>query len=315
MNVIKNYVEAMFLNLPRTEELEGLEKDILANMEDKFLGLLEEGKTESEAIGVVISEFGNIDELLEELGLSQDQAEARPRQDEQQEPSLPTLKTEDISPYLKLRKQAGLYIGLGVILCGLMASCLIVGYAYDISVVGFIVGVPLLAIGVALFIISGMRLSPFHYLEKGFILSDQDRGFLEEAKEEFSKSFNLSMVIGVTVCILAILPVLIVTTVFDYTAFGVALTVILGCIGSFFFIYSGNIQGSFTYLLEEGFYEQVSPSTIKKHLFWKKFDNIYWLSVVAFYLLTGFLFGAWGMTWIVFPIAGVLSGIWNHQKS
>lgn len=314
MNVIKNYVEAMFLNLPRTEEFKVLEKEMLANMEEKFYGLLEEGKAENEAIGVVISEFGNIDELLESLEITQGNSEWKESHREEEQIDLPMLGTEDISRYLKLRKQAGLYIGLGVILCGVMISCFIVGYGHDIPVIGFIMGIPLLAIGVALFIISGMRLSPFNYLEKGFILSDRDRGFLEEAKEDFSKSFNFSMIIGVMLCILAILPVIVSTILFDYVELGVGLTIILGCMGSFFFIYSGNIQGSFTYLLEEGFYEQASPSTIKKQLFWKKVNEWFWLMVVAFYLLTGFLFGAWGVTWMVFPIAGILSGILHHQK-
>ncbi len=39
-------------------------------MEDKYTELIKDGKTENEAVGIVISEFGNLDELAEELGIS-----------------------------------------------------------------------------------------------------------------------------------------------------------------------------------------------------------------------------------------------------
>ena len=40
-------------------------------MEDKYNELKSEGKSENEAIGIVISEFGNIDELINELDINQ----------------------------------------------------------------------------------------------------------------------------------------------------------------------------------------------------------------------------------------------------
>lgn len=39
-------------------------------MEDKYNELISEGKSENEAVGTVISEFGNLDELAETLGLN-----------------------------------------------------------------------------------------------------------------------------------------------------------------------------------------------------------------------------------------------------
>ena len=38
-------------------------------MEDKYVELKAEGKSENEAIGIVISEFGNMEELIRELGI------------------------------------------------------------------------------------------------------------------------------------------------------------------------------------------------------------------------------------------------------
>lgn len=69
MNQIKNYVEAMFSSLPKTKEVVEMKVNIIENMEEKFKELLNEGKNENEAIGIVISQFGNIDELKKELGI------------------------------------------------------------------------------------------------------------------------------------------------------------------------------------------------------------------------------------------------------
>ena len=38
-------------------------------MEDKYNELISEGKSDNEAIGIVISEFGNLDELADSLGI------------------------------------------------------------------------------------------------------------------------------------------------------------------------------------------------------------------------------------------------------
>ena len=69
MEAIKTYIENMFSTLPHTEEIERLKEELLSNMEEKYLELKDEGKSENEAIGIVISEFGNIDELLNELDI------------------------------------------------------------------------------------------------------------------------------------------------------------------------------------------------------------------------------------------------------
>ena len=69
METIRIYLENMFSRLPRTPEIIKLEYDMLRTMEDKYEELKLEGKSENEAIGIVISEFGNIDELIDELGL------------------------------------------------------------------------------------------------------------------------------------------------------------------------------------------------------------------------------------------------------
>ena len=70
METIRNYLENMFRSLPNTAEVRRAKDELGQMMEDKYTELIEEGMTENAAIGTVISEFGNLDELSETLGIS-----------------------------------------------------------------------------------------------------------------------------------------------------------------------------------------------------------------------------------------------------
>lgn len=69
METIRNYLETMFSNLPNTPEVLRAKKELWQMMEDKYNHLKSEGKSENEAIGIVIAEFGNLDEIAEDLGI------------------------------------------------------------------------------------------------------------------------------------------------------------------------------------------------------------------------------------------------------
>ena len=70
METIKRYLESMFENLPRTLEVMRAKEELYSMMEYKYTELINEGKKENEAISIVISEFGNLDELAENLELT-----------------------------------------------------------------------------------------------------------------------------------------------------------------------------------------------------------------------------------------------------
>ena len=69
MDTIKSYLDNMFEVLPKTNQMIKLKNDLLCSMEEKYNEHKNDGKSENEAIGIVISEFGNIDELIDELGI------------------------------------------------------------------------------------------------------------------------------------------------------------------------------------------------------------------------------------------------------
>ena len=72
---------------------------------------------------------------------------------------------------------------------------------------------------------------------------------------------------------------------------------------------------SFNKLLEEGDYTREKKLENKKN---DALSGIYWCLVTAIYLALSFLTGAWGRTWIIWPVAGVLfaavTGIANVRR-
>ncbi len=58
MDTIRTYLENMFLHLPKNPEVRRAKEELLSMMEDKYQELKREGRSENEAIGIVISEFG-----------------------------------------------------------------------------------------------------------------------------------------------------------------------------------------------------------------------------------------------------------------
>ena len=68
MDTINTYLDNIFATLPKTEAVLRARTELQASMEEKYQALKDEGKSENEAVGSVISEFGNIDELIAELG-------------------------------------------------------------------------------------------------------------------------------------------------------------------------------------------------------------------------------------------------------
>ena len=71
METIRSYIENLFRNYPNTPNVSKAKEDLLGINEDKYYELKAEGKSENEAIGIVISEFGSMDEIAPELGMDE----------------------------------------------------------------------------------------------------------------------------------------------------------------------------------------------------------------------------------------------------
>lgn len=230
---------------------------------------------------------------------------------------------EEAYHYLSMVQMAAPRIARGVTLCILSSIVLFLLGGLSDEEGGFLlpewsvpaVGLPVLLLfvvcGVAQFILYGRQLEAYEFLEKQPIeLAYGVRGVIEKRKNDYAAQHSQRLMIGVSSCILAIVP-LIACAVFDgdaETMFGVVgfcLTLAIVAIGVHFLVLTCTIQGGYQRLLEEGDYSR------EKKLHNRKNEPIavaYWCLVTAGYLLWSFLTWEWHRTWIVWPVAGAFYG-------
>lgn len=112
MERIRTFLDNMFLSLPDTPEVREAKAHILEGMLDRYEALLAQGKSEDEAFGVVIGEFGSVEELRQELGLSAETApEPLPF------PPAPVPADFPWEEYSAFQKRYPIGIAAGVIIC------------------------------------------------------------------------------------------------------------------------------------------------------------------------------------------------------
>ncbi|WP_145413967.1 permease prefix domain 1-containing protein [Paenibacillus xylanexedens] len=314
METIMVYLDNMFAGLPRSPEVERMKQELLSGMEDKYMELKQEGRSENEAVGIVISEFGNIEELMEELGIqTEDVAE-----------TYPMLTEEEVHAYLAAKRSAGFWTGLGVWLSSAGIAFLILmdtlfesmGTSSDQGTVsiGSVLGMSgmfvLVALAVGMFIYSGMKLGRFEYMEKGFQLPRSLLMTLQRSKASFALTYRVALITGVCLCILS--PVFIFAGAYvndTYAAYGVSALLATAGIGVFLFVYYGNIQGSYTTLLED---QHLNAAKREEARAVRAVEAVVWPLATAFFLFTGFVYQRWDINWAIFPIVGILSGSFSN---
>ncbi|MDD2968889.1 MAG: permease prefix domain 1-containing protein [Lachnospiraceae bacterium] len=314
METIKSYLDNMFANMPKTPALIKLKEDLLSSMEDKYNEMKYHGKSENEAIGIVISEFGNIDELIRELNIEVPSS---------MQPVLPVIKKEETERIIHDKKFFGNLIALGVFLCITAPAVFVLGTSVmsiqmgeDSAATLFLFPLFLMiAVAVGLFIFSGIQLDQYKYLERPFVLDYSLTEVIRKKKTSYLPYFTLKIVAGVVLCILSPLT-LISLTVFVrdndfYGAVGVFLLLIMVACAVTLFINAGTTMDCYRQLLQEGDY---APERKEDKLV-GAVASVVWPLTTAGYLLWSFLTGDWHITWIVWPIMGILFGAFSAVVS
>ncbi|MFC4301956.1 permease prefix domain 1-containing protein [Cohnella boryungensis] len=308
METIIVYLNNMFASLPKTLEMQRLKQEMLSGMEEKYLELKRAGMSENEAIGIVISEFGNIEELTAELGIHP----AAPEQ------ALPMLTEDEAYEYAAAKRSSGRWTGLGVLLCASGVALLIAmdtlfeNYGSEDmgSLLGMVGMFVLVAAAVGMFIHSGMKLDRFKSLEQGFQLPYTLRMELQHGQALYAPTYRLALITGVCLCVLS--PALIFAAAYiddDFAPYGVSAFLLMAGVAVFLFIYYGNIQGAYTKLLEEPF---IAAEKKEEERIAGVVGAIIWPLATAAFLFTGFVYHRWDVNWAIFPITGILHGMLNN---
>lgn len=228
------------------------------------------------------------------------------------------VSMEEANRFLKIKSETTPLVALGVFLCIISPICLIIlGAASEkpdfwlsenaAGGIGMCVLLILVAAAVVLFIFVGNKTSPFAYLEKELFETEYGvSGMVKERREAYRETYNRSNIIGTCLCILSLLPLfggIIFSEEDTFMALMVSLLLFFVGIGVTFFIRAGIPWASFEKLLQEGEYTKKKK---RRQPLLEIVSSVYWLAVTAVYLAWSFYTFQWHITWIIWPVAGVV---------
>jgi DNA-binding XRE family transcriptional regulator len=231
-----------------------------------------------------------------------------------------TVNRHEAEAYMALSKKGAYLVGLGVLLCIIAAiPLLLISAAIDGGLlqmnesVGFAISMTALlalaAVAVAMFIYTGIRFSAFSYLEEDFELDSEYRGCLRGQSEKINKRFSIGIIVGVSAIIVSVIPFIIlgIMQISDFVTV-VALCAMMIAVGLAvaLIIIVGLPKGAHDRLLGIGEYSREKKRTSKAL---EAVSSSYWSIVLIAYLGYSFLSSNWGISWIIWPIAGVIYGV------
>ena len=310
METIKNYLEAMFANMPNTPEVKKAKAELFAMMEDKYNELISDGVNENAAVGTVISEFGNLDELAEDLGLVDEVEEVHVKEKEVVRRAVTMAEVQD---YFDDERKSGIIVGIGVLLCINSVIFPIIAEFVNVSdfygVLGFFACI---IVAVGLFVYNGTAKKDWDFLKKEPCQVDKATANLaSEKKKDFRLTSAWMSTVGVLLCAFCWMP----CAMFDKSDIvPVTLFICVG-VGVFLFIYSANIQGSYETILNLNDNKTISGSYGKEDdvVYINEsatvFMEVYWTTITCVYLAISFLTFSWGSTWVIWPVAAIVHKI------
>lgn len=304
METIKVYLDNMFLNIPDTAQTRRVKADLYDMMEDKYYELLKEGKPENEAVGIVISEFGNLEELREELGLNGETGGSEGSEAFSFREKIRMVTLEETEDYRHDMNRAAGLLGLGVFCCILSIGMItgLAGFGMPGLTLGICLFFLLVAVGVGMIIIASGKFRQYSDLKKEvFALEAGLEEYLRDEKQAFRPVFGGMIALGVVLCVISFVPLtaLALLNAPDVLILlGAGLLFVLVAAGVFLFIVAGLRMGTFQVLLQEGDYSRRAKMDGPA-------ETAYWSAVTVIYLVWSFLSGSWGISWIIWVLAGV----------
>lgn len=224
----------------------------------------------------------------------------------------------EANDYIRLTDQWRHKLALGVGLCIFSPVTLIMlgglsetpgyGISEDLAGgIGVVVLLMLVAVAVAIFISGSMKLKRFEYLQTGdFELEYGVAGIVREKQAAFEPVYRRYIVAGVVICILAAAPLIIAGAMDAPELTLISLTCLLLCLAAvavWMFIWVSTMNLCFDCLLGQGEYDRVEQQRNKRN---NKFGGVFWPIATAIYLGWSFLSMDWHITWLVWPLAGLL---------
>jgi len=334
MNVIIAYLETMFGAYPQTPRMLEAKAELQTMMEDAYNGFIAQGMSENEAVGRVITEFGNLDELAPALGIAGELHPGSPAPGlanaatpVPSAPAHPPITMDEAMGFVEAQRRTRFRLGSAVALFVLSPIALITlssaagmerisVSSAAASAIGIGVLLLFVACGVILILSVSRAFTPFARVQEGRFSTDPAVSAWVDALAQQHESRRISALqIAIMLWVLSPAPVIGLSLLTQdspqndvLSTLGVGLMLLLVATGLFILLTASwarsaaeKLGGTVSRRARQEDREESSLVGIVA--------RIYWPLVTVIFLAWSFIGNAWGRSWIVWPIAGVFFAV------
>lgn len=230
------------------------------------------------------------------------------------------ISLAEANDYLEQRKNASVQIAIATLLCIIspiliflllaFSECTSIPITENLAVgIGMIALFSLVTIAVVIYIRVGFKNAPYEFLEKEPFETEYGvTGLAREKQKTYRNTYIKYNIFGTCACILSPVPLICAALSGKGLLVMIMLcvTLLTVAIGVMFFIVAGVRWASMQKLLKEG---EFSEKGKQKNKIIEATGTVYWLLATAIYLGWSFLTSDWHITWVIWPIAGVLFAV------
>lgn len=335
MNVIIAYLETMFRTYPQTPRMREAKAELQTMMEDAYSEHIAAGMSENEAVGKVITEFGNLDEVAPALGIVAEIAPAgagavgapAAGPADPAPAAHPPVALEEAQAYSEARRRSDPMLARAVALFVISPAPLIalatlggsgaVSFDSDLgTLIGFAGMLVLVIAGVVLVVRRNQEISPFARLAGGaFARSAPVEAWARAQADAVSGKRTVRLQIAIALWVLAALPVLAVSLLPSLSAqtsdawSGVAVAGTLAIVAAGLLVFlPSNWAADVAEQLSRGRRSRGAGDSDEDRSLVGVIAAVYWPLLTAIFLAWGFIGSAWDRAWMVWPIGAVLFG-------
>lgn len=161
-----------------------------------------------------------------------------------------------------------------------------------------------------LLMVRDLRLKEYEDIDEGeFVLGPQVRSFAEQLVRDRRRTVGIASATAILLWILCALPVVLVSLLSESDSFaplfGVSLTLVMVAAGLAIKTGAGWSDTATGKLLQEPDEDRDDPEH-SDSLVIRAIAAVYWPVMAAIYLAWSFLTGDWEISWVIWPVAGVL---------
>ena len=348
MNVIMAYLETMFSAYPQTPRLLEAKAELRGMMEDAYTSLIAKGRSENEAVGQVIRDFGNLEEVAPVLGIASTIDSPTPETpSDTAAPLYPPVTREEAQGYADAQHRVRYRISTAVMLFVLSPALLIAlpvaagsGLLAIMSSAAALIGLlflfVLVAVGVMVIIAASRETAPYEHIEEGHISVDpQIVSWADELSAEHEHGRIRALQLAIALWILAPIPLIALALLLDgspqqdfWAAMGVVLILVFVAAGL-----GVLLPRNWANTVAENLGSRSRPALhgvprsngagYGEYGIVSVIASFYWPLLTVAFLAWGFIGNAWGISWIIWPLGAVFfsaiaagcSGVENYRRA